>query len=179
MATSANGYPVLFENRTTGPLPRLRKWVVPGTQRHLYLRDGSTGFLLIHFALWLHERVEPLDDGVWDDWGWAVRPVRGQSNGYSNHASGTAEDLNATRHPLAQRGTFGKVATYAKIRARLAYYRGALEWGGDYHSRLDEMHFEIAASIGACEARARKLMDTPRGRRILEANPGAREAILS
>src|SRR6185436_1098451 len=80
MATSVNGYPVLSTNRTTGPLPRLRKWVVPGANRHLLVRDGSTGFLLLHFALWWHESIGKLDakGAPWDEWGWAVRPVRGQ-----------------------------------------------------------------------------------------------------
>ena len=93
---SQNGFPVLATNHTTGPLPRLRKWVIPGANRHVYLRDGSVGFLLVHFALWFHETISRLDQGVWDEWGWAVRNVRGSSTVISNHASGTAVDLNAT-----------------------------------------------------------------------------------
>src|SRR4051812_28143633 len=96
---SQNGYPVIETNRTTGSLPRLRKWIIPGTDRHVFLRDGSVGFVLVHLALWFHNTIERLDRGVWDEWGWAVRPVRGQTTGYSNHAAGAAEDLNATLHP--------------------------------------------------------------------------------
>ena len=146
MPTCQNGWPVIATSRTTGPLPRLRKWVVPGTGRTLSIRDGSAGFVLIHLALWFHENIERLGDGIWDEWGWAYRPVRGSSSGFSNHAGGVAVDLNATRHPLGQRGTFTKAQTTA-IRAELGRYDGAIRWGGDYVNRPDEMDFEINAPL--------------------------------
>jgi hypothetical protein len=180
MATSQNGFPVLFTNRTTGPLPRLRKFVIPGTDRHFYLRDGSAGFLLAHAILFWHERVEPINGGVWDEWGWAVRPVRGQQSGYSNHASGTAADVNATKHGLgvaaAKSFTLKQIAL---LHARLIAYRGTLRWGGDYDSRPDAMHIEINADLTTCEKRARALLNTKRGQRILAANPGLKAVILS
>lgn len=170
-----NGYPVLETNRTTGPLPRLRQWQIPGCDRHIYLRDGSVGFVLLHLALWWHETIHPLDVGVWDEWGWAVRPVRGQTSGYSNHAAGAAEDLDATLHPRGRvlAATF-KAAQVVRIRARLLMYRRVIRWGGDYeHSPIDGMHFEVVAPIGRCERLAKRLATTPRGRRIAAANPGA------
>jgi hypothetical protein len=181
MATSANGFIAFTTARTTGPLPRLRKWRIPGADRHLILRDGSVGFLLIHFALWWHEKVNDLSrpGTVWDEWGWAFRPIRGQTSGLSNHASGTAMDLDATAHPLGVpiSRTFQAWQT-AKIRARIRFYRGILRWGGEW-SRPDGMHIEIAPGVGLarCEKRARQLMGTPRGKRILAANPGAEKAI--
>lgn len=182
-ATSQNGLSVLFDNKTSGECPRLRKWIVPGTDRHLYLRDGSVGFVLVHFAYWFHRRVERLDAGTWDDWGWAVRPIRGQTSGYSNHASGSAMDLNAVQHPLGSVGTFAYrvrgVWAYARIRAHLLRYRGCIRWGGDYTGRKDEMHFEVNKPLSECELVARRLMSSPAGRRVLEQNPGAREVILS
>lgn len=179
MSTSQNGWPVLTSSRATGAHPRLRRWVIPGAGRHLYARDGSAGFLLALLALWFHERVERLDGGVWDEWGWAYRPIRGQSSGMSNHASGTAVDLNATVHPLGARGTFARARDYLRIRARLRWMGGVIRWGGDYAGRADEMHFEIVRPLARCERVARRLSSTPRGRRLLEANPGAREVIYS
>lgn len=180
MATSQNGYPVLFENRTTGSLPRLRKFEIPGVNRHLFLRDGSAGFVLLHFALWFDESLERLDIGVWDDWGWAVRAVRGQTSGYSNHASGTAMDLNATKHPLGvathQTFTNGQIA---KIHNRLDLYDECLRWGGDYQNRPDAMHVEIDKPIGAVQKVADRLVDSPRGKRILKSNPGLLKVINS
>jgi hypothetical protein len=177
---SQNGYPVL-DSGTTGPHPRLRKWVVPGTNRHLNLRDGSAGFLLIHLAVWFDQVVEPLDhEATWDDWGYAKRPVRGTTTVYSNHSSGTAMDLNATRHPMgvATGRTFTPKQQTA-IRKRLKFYDGCIAWGGDYKNRPDAMHFEIDKLMGPVEARARKLCDSPRGKKVLDVNPGARAVILS
>lgn len=181
MSTTVSGWPVLETNRTTGPLPRLRKWVIPGADRHLYLRDGSAGFLIIHFALWWHEKLERLDLGVWDEWGWAVRPVRGQTGGYSNHAGGVAADLNATRHPMGvPAGNTFTDSQIKKAKRRLRLYRGLLIWGA-FWNRPDAMHVECAnySQFKKIEKRARRLARTPRGRRILAANPGAREVIFS
>lgn len=177
--TSTNGYPVLFENRTTGPYPRLRKVVIPGCRRHFFIRDGSVSMVLAHMLLWFHERVEPLDQGQWDDWGWAVRPVRGQTEGFSNHASGTAVDANATEHPMGVsiERTFSK-GEIARIRLRVLLYRGCIVWGGEW-KRADGMHFEIAKRLGIVERLARRLMRTPRGKRILDANPGLGRVIMS
>jgi len=180
MATSQNGWPVLAADS-----PKLHTWVIPakGGDSRIRLRNGSAGFILAHFLLWLAEVIEPLSGKVLDDWGYAFRPIRGQSSGYSNHASGTAADANATQHVLGRSGTFayrvkGRVAA-ARIRTRLRFYGGAIRWGGDYSGRKDEMHFEIVAALGVCEKVARRLMKTPRGRRILKANPGQRAVIES
>jgi D-alanyl-D-alanine carboxypeptidase len=179
MTNSVNGYPVLT-SRTTGKTPRLRKWKIPGTERHLLLRDGSTGFLLIHMATWFDQVIEPLDrERTWDDWGWAARPVRGGSKP-SNHASGTAMDLNATQHPMGvATGRTFSVKEINEIHKREAFYSGCVLWGGDWTRRPDAMHFEIGRGMGPCEAKARKLLTSPRGKSILNVNPGAKAVILS
>lgn len=182
MSTSTNGWLVLSSGRTTGPLPRLRKWIIPGTGRHLYARDGAAGFVLAHVALWYHERVERLDLGVWDEWGWAYRPVRG-STAWSCHASGTAIDLNATRHPMgvptASTFTAGQQRRI-KWRMRVAY-RGLVTWGGVWTGRPDSMHYQLSdgSTLAQLERLARLLTKTPRGKRVLAANPGALAIINS
>lgn len=174
MATSQNGWPALSSDSdllTTINIPT-REGVV-----RLRLRGGSAGFLLAHFILWWADRVEPVFGKILDDWGWAYRTIRGDETTLSNHCSGTAADVNATRWPL---GTdHMPMWMKVRIRARLLLYRGCLRWGGDYHTRLDQMHTEINASLSKCERRARRLMKSPRGKRILAANPGLREWILS
>lgn len=172
---SQNGWPVLAAED-----PRLVTWSIPtraGVVR-LRLRNGSAGFLLAHFLLWFADVVEPLVGPVPDDWGWAPRLVRGSSTDVSNHASGTAADHNAPAHWLGERGTFS-LLQYARIRARLLYYAGTLRHGIDYKVRADEMHVEIDRPLAAVERCARRLCRTPRGRRILRANPGQREVIWS
>lgn len=184
MATSANGLNVIFSSTD----PRLRKWWFPegsGLKRHeryLLMRDGSVGFVLMHFFLWFHETIERIDtQRLWDEWGWAVRPIRGQTTGFSNHASGSAGDVNATVHPrgVSIWRTFKKWQIL-KIRLRMKLFNGVLTWGGDWRTP-DGMHAEITTgkSIRQVEKVARRLASTPRGKRILEANPGAKKVIFS
>lgn len=135
MPTSQNGFPANDVSLT-------KVWSIPGTERTVRLKRGACGKLLVDLAAKFHRAVEPIDDGQLDDWGYAERPIRGSSTELSNHASGTAIDLNATRHPLGKRGTFTPIQV-ANIHALLEQYDGCIRWGGDYSGRPDEMHFEI------------------------------------
>lgn len=177
MSTSQNRWPALDAGST-----KLHTWLIPARtgEVKLRMRNGSAGFILAHLALWLAEDVAPLAGKVLDDWGYAYRPVRGYSSTLSNHSSGTAFDANATAHPLGKVGTWPKRQA-AKIRARLHWrlLGGTVRWGGDYHGRKDEMHFEINAPLSTCERVAKRLMSTSRGKRVLAANPGQKAVILS
>lgn len=164
---SQNGWPTITAAQA-------RKWIIPGTGRHLVLEPSHAGFVLAYLALWFHDVVERLDLGQWDEWGWAARPVRGSSD-ISNHASATAEDLNATRHPLGVPTLQTFTAAQArKIRRKLRFLFGLVRWGGDYSRRPDAMHFEIVGTPAQVRVLAYYLARTPRGRRILKANPGYR-----
>lgn len=174
MATSQNGWPALAADSA-----KLYTWTVPGGGRKLRLRNGSAGFLLIHLALWFDQKVEDVDGGILDDWGYAYRPVRGYEAGLSNHASGTAMDLNATRHVLGADDTFSDADEALILRRVNGFFGDLIRWGGEYRGRKDEMHWEIDAPLAACEKRARALLDSPRGKRILAANPTQRAVILS
>jgi hypothetical protein len=92
--------------------------------------------------------VEPIDSGQLDDWGYALRRISG-SNSWSNHASGTALDLNALKHPQGRRGTFTP-RQERLIRRWLFDHDSCVRWGGDYRTRADEMHFEVVKDIWAC-----------------------------
>ena len=89
-------------------------------------------------------RVEPIEGPVRDDWAFSYRPIAGTSV-ISNHASGTAVDLNALRHPQGRRGTFTD-AQVREIRAILSELDDVIQWGGDWDGRADEMHFEVRGS---------------------------------
>jgi len=182
MANSQNGFPGLESDSD-----RLHKWIIPGTGRYFVMRNGSAGFLLAHFAHWYHHRIEPIDGGIWDEWGYAYRPVRDGSD-LSNHASGTAIDINATRHVLGRDDTLlfkvrhrGKlVVARTRIATKLAVtYRRTIRAGAFYTGRKDEMHYEINASLSMCEVQARRLMRGRRGQLILAANPGQEAVIWS
>ena len=174
MATSQNGWPALSSASSL-----LYSWNVPGPSRtKIKLRNGSGGFLLIHWATFFDSQIEDLDEPQLDDWGYAYRPIRGFESGLSNHSSGTAMDLNATDHPLGKSDTFTN-SEEEKIHKVLSKYVGCVRWGGDYNGRKDEMHYELDRNIAECERVARKLMHTKRGELVLNANPSQRRVIMS
>ena len=144
MLTSYNGWPASKDQAELG----IKSYLVPGTERKLRCASAVAP-LLIGFAAEFHNLIEPIDDDGLDDWGYAFRDVRGVPGKLSNHASGTAIDLNASRHSLKAINTFepGKVPM---LRALTKKY--GLTWGGDYKGRKDEMHYEI--SINAVKVAA-------------------------
>jgi len=143
MVNSQNGYPA---NDATLVSSRL----VPGTTRKLTVRKGPAGDLLLWVAAQFDKLVEDIEQGILDDWGYAPREIRGSTQ-ISNHASGTAIDLNATSHPLATDppANFSKAKIDA-IHGITGRTQGCVRWGGDYTGRKDGMHFEIVASEARC-----------------------------
>jgi uncharacterized protein YukE len=148
---SQNGWPV-------NPPRGMR--TIPGTDVQVNVADGPAGDVLMYVAEQVHTRVEDvtMDEvgtGEEDDWGHAEREVRG-GGAISNHASATAIDLNATRHPLGVRDTF-TTAQVEEIDRIMNEVDGVVRWGGDYQNRADEMHFEINASLSEVTAVADRL----------------------
>lgn len=175
MQTSQNGWPVLAADS-----PHLHTWVIPcktGTVK-LRLRDGSAGFLLAMMVLYIGDHVTDITKGTPDDWGYACRLIRGSTTTVSNHASGTAADVDASKHPLGKTGTW-PWAQVLKIRWRLLAFKGCVRWGGDYKNRVDSMHFEINKPIPAVERVARSMARTKNGHRLLLANNGQWGVIFS
>ncbi len=154
MARSQNGWTVLEQAPPSV--------TVPGTDVRLTIRPGDVATVLTEVARRFHAEVEEIDSGIRDDWGWAYRPIRGQESGFSNHASGTAIDLNATQHPRGVRNTFTAREERA-VREILADLRDprtgrrVVRWGEDYSTTVDGMHFEIDADAAAV-ARVANLM---------------------
>lgn len=103
------------------------------------LRADDCGYVLIRFARAFDRRVEDL--GRTETFGYSYREIAGSSE-YSNHASGTAVDLNSAQHPYGKTGTF-TASELSTIRDLLDDFDGVLRWGGDYRYTKDEMHFEI------------------------------------
>ena len=131
----------------------IKSYQVPGTTVKLRCAEAVAP-LLIGFAKEFHELIEPIDEGALDDWGYAFRNIRGVTEKLSNHASGTAIDLNAPKHPLGAVGTF-PAEKVPMIRALAKKY--GLRWGGDYVNRKDEMHFEIDITPAKAAALIAKL----------------------
>jgi hypothetical protein len=136
MIASQNGWPA---NRRDLVSPRY----VPGTRVRLVVRNGAAGDLLLEVAALFDLLVQDIDATA-DDWGYAERPIRG-STVVSNHASGTAIDLNATCWTLGQPASVNlDPGQITKVREIVAAAAGVVRWGGDYTGRKDPMHFEIS-----------------------------------
>ena len=121
---------------------KIKSYAIPGTDLKIRCAEAVAP-LIVGFCKEFNELIEPLDGGQLDDWGYAFRMVRGTTDKLSNHASGTAIDLNATKHPLGKSGTF-PAEKVPMIRALAKKY--GLFAGLDYQHRKDEMHFEINIS---------------------------------
>lgn len=155
---SQNGWSVISQSYT-------KTWTIGG--RQVPLRRGPAGFVLAHWIWYFNYNIEFLLP-TYDDWGWALRRISG-SDEWSNHASGTAVDLNADAHPQGRRDTFTPHFT-EMIRTRLAgRYENLIKWGGDFHTSVDEMHYEITGTYSVVNALADKLENTNIGIELRKA----------
>lgn len=136
--TSYNGWTASKDQGEIG----IKSYAIPGTTLKIRCAEAVAP-LIVAFCKDFNEYIEPLDGGQLDDWGYAFRNVRGSADRLSNHASGTAVDLNATKHILGKVGTF-PAESVPMIRALAKKY--GLFCGFDYKNRPDPMHFEINVS---------------------------------
>jgi peptidoglycan hydrolase-like protein with peptidoglycan-binding domain len=134
---------------------QLASLVVAGEPFSPGVRAGDVHTVLQYVAEQLHRRVEPVVRADWhqaDDWGYSYRANVNNPSQLSCHASGTAIDYNATRHPNGRRGTWTS-AQLAEIARIFAEVSGVVR-----NIPYDEMHFEIfgnAAQVAAVAARLR------------------------
>jgi hypothetical protein len=138
---SYNGWLASKDPRDFGGLTPL---IIGGESFAPGVRTGDVHTVLAHLALQLHVRVEPVIASGWhdaDDWGYNFRLNR-NANNLSCHASATAIDYNATRHPNKKRNTFSPPQRAEIRRICRDDLDGVVRWGGDFSSP-DEMHFEI------------------------------------
>jgi hypothetical protein len=149
MATSQNGY-------RANDRDLIRSYTIPRTTQKLALRAGDVAKVLLHVADRFNREVEPIHDG-WC-WGYAERNIKGSSTTLSNHASGTAEDLNAPAHPLGTQPSSNYTdAQISAIHRIVRDCKGVIRWGGDYSGRKDGMHWEINAGLSAVSSLARSI----------------------
>jgi hypothetical protein len=110
------------------------------------VKSGDVSRIFRYLIEQFDRRVEELDlYSPGDEWGYYYRANVNNPSSLSCHASGTAVDINATRHPNGRKGTFSR-AQVAAIRQILDELQGVVRWGGDFSGVTDEMHFEIVGS---------------------------------
>lgn len=156
MSTSQNGWPVLPRGSSLDNAPVAGVKLSPG------VRSGDVAVVLHWIAQQVNDRVEKLHAG-WC-WGYAYRAIRGQTSGYSNHASATAIDLNAPDHGRQSSSPHlgYTAAQVAEIHRILTACAGLVRWGGDYSpGPYDPMHFEINGTPAQIAALAGKLRTLP------------------
>ena len=142
VAHSPNGWPVSPDPAAIG----VAKQTVPGTGVRLAVVGGPGGVVLLEVARRFAAEVERLNAGAC--WGYAFRVNANNPGVWSNHASGTAVDLNATLHPNGAVGTFTSGQT-SRIHALVADMDLVVRWGGDYSHTVDPMHFELNVPPGS------------------------------
>ena len=122
-------------------IPQLRKTLGDKAPTSIRFHRLAAGQLQLLWAEW--ERAGLLNLILSFGGGFVARFVRGSRSLLSNHAFGSAFDINEGYNPFGQRpvsnGRKGCVRDLVPIANRCGFY-----WGGHYQSRADGMHFEIA-----------------------------------
>jgi peptidoglycan hydrolase-like protein with peptidoglycan-binding domain len=129
------------DNITNVAIPQLRKALgdkAPQTMRFHRLAAAQLQGML---AEW--DRAKLLDRILAYDGSYVPRFVRGSRTTLSNHAFGSAFDINERYNKLGHRpalvGEKGSVRELVPIANNWGFY-----WGGHYNNRPDGMHFEVA-----------------------------------
>ena len=137
MPNTYTGWPVI-------PSGDARLTVIePAPGRRFTVLAGPVATVLDWLIRRFHAEVEPIDQGILDDYGYNYRKVRG-SDSWSNHASGTAVDLNATKHPFKTRADQNfSPAQIAAVRQILADATINGQQVVRWLDANDPMHFEI------------------------------------
>jgi hypothetical protein len=77
--------------------------------------------------------------------GYNLRNVTGESS-LSPHAYGVSIDINPTENPYSKTPTGGKLVTDLPPNIAELAAKYGLEWGGNWNSLKDPMHFELAGA---------------------------------
>lgn len=156
MPKSYNGWPAskTLATRTIQPVRGVKLTIVD---------NANVATIFSYLVKQYNARVEPVHGKTVDDWGYSYRVNVNNPAVLSNHASGTAVDLNAMRHPndVATKKTFTQkqVNEIHKILAELDH---TVAWGGDYTHTVDAMHFEINVPPGHLQHTATKIRNLPK-----------------
>ncbi len=139
--TSYNGWAVSPSASAIGIMP----YYVPGTAIPVLVKSGDVATVLMYVAGQFNRQVEQLRPGQVG--GYEYRRNVNNPSVWSNHASGTAIDLNWVLHPNGAKGTF-RADQLVALRRILAVCGDVVYWGGDYSGVVDGMHFEIDVAPG-------------------------------
>lgn len=158
--TSYNGWPANSNGALIGINPAWEP--IPGHRFPGGIKSGDVEVVMTYVVQQLHARVERIDrDAIKDDWGYTFKYSANSPNLLSCHASGTAFDYNATRHPNKVRNTWTTVQV-AEVRKIQAEAGGVVRWLYDSTNTPDEMHFEIEGTPAQVKVVADSLRNKPK-----------------
>jgi hypothetical protein len=140
MASSYNGWEA---SKDPAAIDIDRDFTAAGRKFPGGVKRGPVSVVLRYLIEQFDKRVEEVDlYDPGDEWGYVYKPSANSPSKLSCHSSGTAVDINATRHPNRKRGTF-TAAQVDAIHTILDELDGVVRWLGDTSGTPDEMHFEI------------------------------------
>ena len=123
------------------PIPQLRKALGNRAPEVMGFHRLAARQLQGLWAEW--EKAKLLDRVLSYDGAFVPRFIRGSRSVLSNHAFGSAFDINYRWNKLGERpalvGEKGSVRELVQIAHRFGFY-----WGGHFSGRPDGMHFEVA-----------------------------------
>jgi peptidoglycan hydrolase-like protein with peptidoglycan-binding domain len=129
------------DNIVRVPIPQLRKALGNRAPETMAFHRLAAKQLQGMWADW--EKAKLLDRVLTYDGSFVPRFVRGSRSALSNHAFGSAFDINERYNSLGKRpalvGKKGSVRELVPIANGWGFY-----WGGHYNRRPDGMHFEVA-----------------------------------
>jgi D-alanyl-D-alanine carboxypeptidase/Putative peptidoglycan binding domain len=135
------------DNIVTVKIPQLVGKLVFGTtpsKGRMQFHKKAAPQLLALWSAW--ETAGVLDRVLTYDGAFNARFIRGSTTELSNHAFGTAFDINAEWNPLGVipvlAGREGSVRELVEIANEHGFF-----WGGHFKKRPDGMHFEVAKII--------------------------------
>ena len=129
------------ENITKVTIPQLKGISGANSQGEVFFHELVADHVLELFHRWEEAGLTYLVLS----WGgrWVPRFIRGSRTTLSNHAFGTAFDINSGWNSLGTlprlKGRKGSVRELVPIANELGFY-----WGGHFRKRQDGMHFELA-----------------------------------
>ena len=149
---SQNGWPVgLFTDLD------VHNYLIDGANQHFKMCAGAAP-VLAAFLKEFNVLIQPINAAgtVFDDWGANQMEIIPGTQDYSNHASGTAVDVNATKH-VWKAATSGYTPMQETMIDGLTRKYG-IRWGWRYiHGFKDPMHFEIIETPAQVKARIAKM----------------------
>ena len=134
----------------------IKNFLINGANQHFAMCAAAAPVLaafLAEFNL-IIEKINPAGS-VFDDWGYNFALIP-NTRDYSNHCSGTAVDVNATKHVWKAPTSGFNQMQEAAIDALCRKY--GIRWGWRYaYGFKDPMHFEIIESVAQVRARIAKM----------------------